>query len=329
MLKSGLAALKTKISGRGTPLCVHFSVTNRCASNCVYCYCEDDSSPDLDIQSVKKLIAEAASAGCRTFWFLGGEPLLRDDIIEIVRYAKGQGLVVCVASNGHLLHEKRGILDMVDHLCISLDGPEAMHDANRGAGSFSKAMRALETASGKTTLATNTVITKNNLGGIDFVIARARELGALANFVVVRNCPENIRPDEAEQRGVIARLITAKKKGAPVSQSFDCLNTLLAWPDYGKVAYRAGDLGYRGKCLAGRLYCYVHHNGDVYRCNELAGNTKPLNFLEAGFKAAFRHLGSSAVDCGICNSICFLEMNRMYSLNRGAIFEHIKNHIFG
>jgi MoaA/NifB/PqqE/SkfB family radical SAM enzyme len=319
--------LRANVFGTDMPLTVLLSVTNRCMSNCIYCYCEDECSPDIDGREVKSLIDQAASMGCRTIWFIGGEPLLREDIIEIARYSKDKGLSACIASNGHLLSEKIEILEVIDNMVISLDGPEEMHNANRGAGSFAKAMRAIEAALRKITVSTHTVITKNNLKGIDFVIKNAVKHHLQANFSIVRGCGESVTPDSEECREVYRRLIQDKKSGAPVMLSIQTLKTMLSWPDYSKAVYSKRETVPPVKCFAGSLFCYVHHNGDVYRCNELLKKTKALNYLSSGFKQAFKSLKTNIPDCAICNDICMLDMSYLHSLNFGAVINCVNNRL--
>ena len=316
--------VKANIFAINIPVYVCVAVTNKCMLDCVYCYCEEETLPDMSTQELKGLIDEMAIAGCSIIWFSGGEPLLRDDIIEIAGYAKDKELSVRVFSNGNLLYEKREILGIIDQLSISLDGPEEMHDANRGAGSFKKAMQAIEIASNKTVLWTNTVLSKYNTGCIDFILEKARQYSFGANFSVVRD-PRYVCEDGEDYRKIYKRLIIEKKKGAPICQSLECLKTLLAWPDYRETIYKKNDLELRQKCLAGKMNCYVNYDGNVYPCCHLIGKADHGNVLKVGFDHAFNNIcGNGGFKCGMCSNPDYIESNLLYSLNIGVVVNKLK-----
>jgi len=74
--------------------------------------------------------------------FTGGEPLLRNDIVDLIKASKNSGAEVDVVTNGLLLSEER-IKDLLasglTEMTISLDGPESIHDLVRGRkGAFQK-----------------------------------------------------------------------------------------------------------------------------------------------------------------------------------------------
>jgi len=70
----------------------------------------------------------------------GGEPLLREDIGEILILLKQAGLICGMTTNGLLLGKKAGeILGKgLSSLTVSLDGGESAHDALRGKGAYGK-----------------------------------------------------------------------------------------------------------------------------------------------------------------------------------------------
>jgi len=73
--------------------------------------------------------------------FTGGEPFLRKDFLEIVRYCRKIGLPVSVNTNGVLINDF-GIEDVLDagfvSINISLDGVGDVHDKSRGVKCFDK-----------------------------------------------------------------------------------------------------------------------------------------------------------------------------------------------
>ena len=82
--------------------------------------------------------------------FAGGEPFLRKDLLEIIRYASKLGFYTTVATNGWLINSDKKAKEIIKSglggIVFSIDGatPET-HDKIRGMpGSFKKAMKAIE-----------------------------------------------------------------------------------------------------------------------------------------------------------------------------------------
>jgi len=80
------------------------SLTQRCNLNCVYCHAEGERSPEAEItlEDIREVLRVATSLGIRSVKFTGGEPLVREDILEIVR-AVPEGLESSMTTNGILL----------------------------------------------------------------------------------------------------------------------------------------------------------------------------------------------------------------------------------
>jgi len=256
----------------------------------------------------------------------GGEPLVRDDIGGIIDYAKYRGLYVTLDSNGYLVPSRLRLLRRLDHLIVALDGPEKAHDLNREKGGFDKAMAAIESVSGRIPLWTITVLTKNNLDSVDFVLDKAREYGFLATFQLPhhndrlgRNHGTLMAPGSSYKR-VISKLISEKKNGAPIASSIGYLRHILDWTDYKDPVSRLRRGG--TDCRAGDLYCNVDTDGSLYPCSLLIDKVDSLNFLKTGFKEAF--LSLSRGPCRSCLASCFTEYNRLYSLDVATILEWVR-----
>jgi radical SAM protein with 4Fe4S-binding SPASM domain len=86
-------------------------LTYRCNQACRHCYCNlsaDDSrrTDEMPAQAIKRVLDEAADAGC--FWLLmtGGEVLLREDFWDIYMHALRKGMLVEVFTNATLIDEE-------------------------------------------------------------------------------------------------------------------------------------------------------------------------------------------------------------------------------
>ena len=317
IIKTGWVALGANVWNRRSPLNVMLSVTNHCPSRCNYCNIPLRKQEELTTRQIFSLIDQISLMGCQRLGLWGGEPLVRDDIGEIVDYAKEKNLFVTLDSNGYMVPEKMKLLKNLDHLILALDGPEAVHDLNRERGSFQKVMAAIEAVSGKAAFWTITVLTKHNIDSIDFILDKAREYGFLATFQLLHHNDilgrnnDALLPDSESYRRTIRKLILEKKKNAPIASSLNYLNYILQWPDYKSTTYsnRIDNL----RCWAGRLYCNVDTDGSIYPCSLLVDKVKALNFMECGFREAFENITQDS--CKACMASCFTEYNYLYSLD--------------
>jgi MoaA/NifB/PqqE/SkfB family radical SAM enzyme len=102
----------------------------------------------LSQAEIKNAIDEFASAGVKTIIFLGGEPFLRKDLLNLIKYCKSKKLTCVTVSNGYLIGENLAntiVASNLDMLAISIDGHDStIHDRIRGVnGAFDHAVRAI------------------------------------------------------------------------------------------------------------------------------------------------------------------------------------------
>ncbi len=124
---------------------LHVELTGKCNLKCVYCFQSSWNTPEkvkqeLSSDDFKKIIDQAQEIGCEVVTITGGEPFLRRDIWDIIRYC--EGLKVEILTNSELLQKSdiRYIgenLPQVKVLKISIDGTEG-HDITRKGSSYTK-----------------------------------------------------------------------------------------------------------------------------------------------------------------------------------------------
>ena len=83
---------------------LRISLTPRCNLDCIYCHAEGEVKPreELSLEEVREILKVAEKIGVRSVKFTGGEPLLRKDILDIVR-AVPDGIESSMTTNGTLL----------------------------------------------------------------------------------------------------------------------------------------------------------------------------------------------------------------------------------
>ena len=65
---------------------LRISITQRCNFNCFFCHQEGEnrSGEELSIDEIETLVKVGTELGIRKVKITGGEPLLREDIVEII-----------------------------------------------------------------------------------------------------------------------------------------------------------------------------------------------------------------------------------------------------
>jgi MoaA/NifB/PqqE/SkfB family radical SAM enzyme len=125
---------------------VGLQVTRRCNLNCIYC-CESGLVADVDISTIKEIVDKLAENGLKRICITGGEPLLRNDLEDILKYLKKKNLTVTLSTNGMALNEERlkNIQPYIDNIRFSLRGLKEVHNRITGdKESFDKTIKAIK-----------------------------------------------------------------------------------------------------------------------------------------------------------------------------------------
>jgi len=133
-----------------SPEIVEFEITLSCPLRCLHCYCragESDEQPST--AEVRSVLKQLKKAGTHYVDLVGGEPLIREDITEIVAYAREIDQSIMVNTNGVLLTQDfaKELKRANPHALfgVSIDGatPKTC-DFVRGKGTFEKAVNAVQ-----------------------------------------------------------------------------------------------------------------------------------------------------------------------------------------
>jgi MoaA/NifB/PqqE/SkfB family radical SAM enzyme len=289
--------LASRLLSRHRPLLVNIEPTHRCNLDCVYCDKVDAKSPQMETGAALCMLDELAELGTLSVCFDGGEPLVHPGIVALVQRAKTHGLRVSMSTNGMLLRRKPRVLDCIDVIKISIDGPAHVHDQGRGRGSFDKAMDGARFAlEHGCKVAIRMTLAAHNVEYFPEVIRQAKQLGiqalfqpAIGNIMNGSDAPEAHSADVAGYRSAIDALLELKRRGEPIGNEVVCLEHLRHWPDPTPV----------NTCSGGRVEVAIGPEGNMYPCGRTGRNMPAPNVFELGVARAFEHV-LRPTDCQNC-----------------------------
>lgn len=166
------------------PIVVSFEVTDACTCYCKHC---DHGGPRDESRNLKPADYARYMEALRpcVVQISGGEPLMRADVVEIVRTIKGSPrppYTILVSNWSEMTEEKYLALRAagVDQFSVSLDFPDDRHDAFRGYPGLYRHLEDLMprlAKLGHDDIVLNSCITSENVVEINKIADKAREWG--------------------------------------------------------------------------------------------------------------------------------------------------------
>jgi radical SAM protein with 4Fe4S-binding SPASM domain len=255
------------------PEIVGWEITNQCNLSCPHCYsaAARRSHDEMTASESRNVIDIMAEIGVHMIGWTGGEPLLRNDLEELIEYAWSRGIKSNLTTNGILLDQERTERLMqsgVRAIQISLDGstPE-INRRMRGTtdDEFHKiieAIRAGKRAGTRVVLAT--LIGHENIEDTKAMIQLARREGAdgirFCGFSPVGRGKHKKVKNRLDLSGNMRNLLSLAEEAqsdSTIVTSFDV--------SFGPVP---PEFGFH-KCIAGMETFYLKANGDLYPCTAL------------------------------------------------------------
>jgi radical SAM protein with 4Fe4S-binding SPASM domain len=339
-MKLGHSPKTALLSEKFVPLIISWNVTRKCNLQCSHCYINastekhpEEYTDELTTEEAKKLIDQISEVSRPMLILSGGEPLLRKDIFEIIRYGTQKGLKMALGSNGGLIDAgvaKKLKEAGIKTVSISLDSaiPEK-HDEFRGVnGSWQKAIDAIKALKENGVLVqVNTTLTQQNYNEIDNIMTLSEKLG-VENFHLFFLVPTgrgtkivDISPAMYES---MIKNTFAKTTRHRLNVRPSCA------PQFMRVA-KDMNLDMRQwirGCIAGFYYCRIFPNGEVTPCPYLPvklGNVKEKNFKDIWFNSdifkTLRNPDALKGKCGACDykTLCGGCRARAYGLSSDFI----------
>ena len=167
---------------------VRVSLTDRCNFDCVYCHNEglgDTRGPmeaqddEMSADDIVRFLDVAAEFDVDSVKFTGGEPMLRDDLEEIIRRTP-DSMEVSMTTNGtYLPGRAEGLVDAgLERVNVSQDAldPEAFAEITK-AGAYDKVMEGVEAAldAGLDPVKLNMVVFEHTAGYVEDMVNHVAE----------------------------------------------------------------------------------------------------------------------------------------------------------
>ena len=171
--------------GMQSPVYVQFAVTKRCNLRCRMCNSNESRAEEdeLCIDDVERIADVLEGLGVGVLILTGGEPFVRDDLLEVFRAFANRGLDVRLQTNGLLATEERlqGLVDAgLREVTLSVDSldEQKQDEINGVPGSWRKTIDALARFS-------RVLPRESNMSGINVVVSRRNidEVERVVEFV--------------------------------------------------------------------------------------------------------------------------------------------------
>jgi len=256
---------------------IAWELTRNCNLNCIHCRAAASKGPhagELSLKECQKIIDDISVFASPTIILTGGEPLMRDDIFDIIDYGRTKNLRLVIAINGTLLTDEKAQKlkeKGIQRISLSLDGKDReSHDSFRGMdGSFDAVMRAVSILrNNNLPFQINTTVTKLNSKDLKRIYDLVKKTGAIAwhIFLLVPvgrgHGLKGKELDAALYEHVLEWLYEVEKRNE-IELKVTCA------PHYYRIVSQKGDIPKSTGCLAGKSFMFISHRGIAQPCGYL------------------------------------------------------------
>lgn len=278
---------------------IQLHLTERCNLRCRHCYQTGGRTAELSLAEIIAVLDEVAemlaewseayglefSPSCNV---TGGEPLLREDLFEIIAAMTARGFAVYLLTNGTLIDAARAqrLAGLgVKGVQVSLEGPEEVHEQIRGKGSFAASRLGVsQLLAAGLTVTLNATLSEMNGGHF-------REMVEYANRLGVQRLGFSRLVPSGRGLGLVDRMLTPERLQEIYAEIFAMtpkdLEIVTGDPVASRLRSSSGgaELGSvaTGGCAAGLSGLTLLPDGTVTPCRRLAiplGNVRQDSLRE-------------------------------------------------
>jgi len=269
----GVEKIEPFSSETTAPFRMDLALTFRCNNNCLHCYTGGPhETHEMSTEEWMRVIDKCVDLGIFTLTFTGGEPTLREDLPDLLRYAQKRGEVTGLVTNGRILKDPEYVKTLdeagLDYVQITLEShiPEVHDSITRIPGSWNETVQGIRNVEkSQIYLSTNTTLNKRNyesfLETIDFI----KSLGVAAfgcNSLIYSGSATKIAGDFTLNIDELKRILPEIHERAGI------LDLKFNWftpTQYCQLNPLELGLGIKS-CSACRMNMCVDPEGEVYPC---------------------------------------------------------------
>ena len=319
-MKMAFKVLKGRYFKTTNLINVCYFVTYRCNAECLFCDLGNKKlqKPEMTLSQAKQMIGELKSVNVQQVSLVGGEPVLRSDLPEIISCCKDVEMRVAITTNGFLFR-KAVIKGRPDEINISLDFPDHRHgEYRRVHNGFSKVCNTIGSyvkykKDFAYSVGINIVLMRENLDSLEDIMRLARATKVDKVNIQPLFWSQVRKKDEMDSAFTEAELTHVEAMLHHMKEMYgDLLSTsklfLSAIPDYLRGPQR-----HKLFCFSGSTYLRIDPAGEVHPCTfmESAGNLmeKPLIEILKSRKYTEIHARAIKRRCPDCLCPDFFEPN--------------------
>lgn len=316
-------------------------LTHQCNLRCTYCNLPFLKTPELSTEDWFKVFDQLADLGCLRITFLGGEPLLRDDLEDLIAHVRKKGMSCVLTSNGVLVSRHIDRLNLLSTLVLSLDGTESANDTVRGAGVFEAVQESIAAAR-RTGIPVkiNFVLSKKSSSCLDEFLDFIEEQDLYLSINIMRSeatelwkDASSIKEDDSQIRENLESIAFLARRNGRILFSERTYRFAALWKNFSRDRFEkcesspSDPLVLQGpRCQAGRYYMTINPDGTVYPCVLTIGKIPGGNVCQDGVLEAWQQLLNH--ECIACFSPCLIENNYLFSANLQVVSSFLKKYFF-
>ena len=244
-----------------------WEITHNCNYGCSYCIFSCDKKRvegELTTQECFHVIDELVKNGFKHLKITGGEPFIRKDIVDILKYASKR-LTVDVSTNASLITDdivKKLNKIKLKMIHVSLDGNKEEHESVRGISTYDRTIKGLEALKkSKNKVRIGSVIHKNNENDLENLVKDTIKLGADEIIFSI------MEPVDGQSKSLV-KTIPNDELIKNIEGIKDKYKDIIVNYNFGKQPV------YVKECPAGDKFLYINNMGFVSPCPWVYENNK-------------------------------------------------------
>jgi MoaA/NifB/PqqE/SkfB family radical SAM enzyme len=257
------------------------------------------------------MLDEAKRLNFVAYVAFGGEPLMRSDMIDILKRAHGLGFYTSLITNGTLLSEyAEEMAKVVDLTWVSLDYDSKYHDKmRRHQGAFANALKGidkLKQAGGKIVI--NCVLSKLNTDAVTKMAKLSQKLEVKLAFDPMEILPGNEEYvlTKKQHQQLFQEATELKENGYPIINSYEFIR-------------HPANAMY--SCAQPNIFLWVSEDGKIepfwcQKTNKTLGDLRKQSLNEILHSHSFKEFEKTAHGCCLCKNSTTVETSTFYSVKQ-------------